>query len=87
MSYFVYIIYSQSLDRYYIGYTSDAIETRLRKHNANHKGFTGKDADWIIKYTETYFSKHDAMKRESQIKSWKSRIKIEQLIRRHGSIE
>ena len=87
MSYAVYIIYSQSLDRYYVGYTGDSIEIRLKKHNANHKGFTGKKADWILKYTEVYFSKHDALKREKQIKSWKSRMKIEQLIGSHSSTE
>ncbi|WP_255897895.1 GIY-YIG nuclease family protein, partial [Paradesertivirga mongoliensis] len=37
----VYIQYSQSLDKYYVGCTSDVSE-RLKKHNTNHSGFTGK---------------------------------------------
>ncbi|MES1214947.1 MAG: GIY-YIG nuclease family protein [Bacteroidota bacterium] len=76
----VYIIYSASLDRFYIGYTGDEINSRLNKHNANHKGFTGTRADWVLKYTEMYESKSEAMKRERLIKSWKSRQKILQLI-------
>ena len=81
MFYIVYIIYSSLRDKYYIGYSGDAIESRLKKHNANHKGFTGKHADWVLKYSEIYCSKEEAMKRERQLKSWKSRIKIEQLIK------
>ena len=75
-----YILYSAKLDKYYVGYTNDDIQERLRKHNTNHKGFTGGCGDWIIKYTEFYENKADAILREKQVKSWKSRKKIEQLI-------
>ncbi|WP_435254320.1 GIY-YIG nuclease family protein [Tenacibaculum sp. A30] len=34
MSYFVYILYSKTLDKYYIGSTND-VENRLRKHLSN----------------------------------------------------
>jgi putative endonuclease len=76
----VYIIYSEIRDRYYIGYTSDELSERLRKHNTNHKGFTGRIGDWIIKYFETYELKEFATHREKEIKSWKSRKRIEILI-------
>ena len=79
--YTVYIIYSANLDRYYIGFTSDLMDTRLRKHLANHKEFTGKHADWTVVYTEEYNSKKVAIQRERQIKSWKSRFQIEKLVR------
>ncbi|MDN3707611.1 hypothetical protein QW060_10745 [Myroides ceti] len=36
--------------------------------------------DWQIVYTEHYSTKELAHKRELQIKSWKSRIKIQELI-------
>ena len=54
---------------------------RLKKHLTNHKGFTGKQADWTVVYTEKYINKKDAMNRERQIKKWKSRFMIEKLIR------
>ncbi|MFD2162079.1 GIY-YIG nuclease family protein [Paradesertivirga mongoliensis] len=44
----VYILYSQSLDKYYVGCTSDVSE-RLKKHNTNHSGFTGKLLDWEVR--------------------------------------
>ena len=80
MKYFVYILYSLSLDRYYAGSTEN-VEDRLKKHLASHKGFTGKAKDWQVKLIEEFNSKTDALKRERQLKRWKSRASIEQLIK------
>ncbi len=78
--YTVYILFSQTLNKYYVGFTGDTMESRLRKHNSNHKGFTGHNPDWVIGYQEHFVSKNDAAKRERVIKGWKSRIMIEKLI-------
>ena len=80
MAFRVYILYSSSRNTYYVGNTSDELSERLRKHNSNHKGFTGKTGDWSIVYTEELQTKELAYKREREIKSWKSRRRIEQLI-------
>ena len=80
MEYTVYILYSLILDKFYIGCTGDLIDERLRRHNSNHKGFTGGKGDWIVRYTETYIDKLSAMKREREIKSKKSRKYIESLL-------
>ncbi len=50
------------------------------RHNQKSKGFTGNTNDWKVVYTKNYQTKELAHKRELQIKSWKSRIKIEELI-------
>ena len=78
--YTVYILYSTIRDRFYIGFTGDEMQERLRRHHSNHKGFTGKIADWKIVYTESFPQKNEAMKRELEIKAWKSRKRIELLI-------
>ena len=80
MQYTVYIIYSSTADRFYVGFTGDEIEERLRKHNSNHKGFTGKFNDWQVVYTEIFTTKQEAMVREKEMKAWKSRSKIQTLI-------
>ncbi|WP_264532451.1 GIY-YIG nuclease family protein [Flavobacterium sp. N502540] len=67
-----------------MGFTSDLSE-RLIRHNQKSKGFTGSVNDWRVVYTENYKSKEEAHKRELQIKSWKSRIKIQELIQDRGS--
>ena len=82
MCYCVYILYSSTLDRYYVGYTGDALAERIRRHCSNHKGFTGKSPDWELKYHEVFMDKARAMAREKEIKGWKSRKMIERLIER-----
>lgn len=76
-----YILYSEKLDRYYIGSTGDDINERLRRHNSNHKGFTGRASDWIIMYTENFETKALAGQRERDVKKWKSRKLVEKLIK------
>ncbi|MEW4922622.1 GIY-YIG nuclease family protein [Algibacter sp. 2305UL17-15] len=84
MGHYTYILHSKEIDRYYVGFTSDALKERLRKHNTNHKGYTGKANDWVVVYFETYNSKKEAYAREREIKSKKSRDYIERLISSAG---
>ncbi len=74
------MFYTYTKSKYYNGYTGDELNERLRKHNSNHKGFTGGIGDWEIMYSEQYQIKSEAIKRENQIKKWKSRKLIEKLI-------
>jgi putative endonuclease len=83
-SHIVYIIYSIIKDRYYVGSTSDLIEDRIRRHNSNHAGYTGTANDWQLSYFEKFDDKASALKRERQIKKWKSRKMIEKLISSAG---
>ena len=79
--YKTYILFSTVKNRFYVGFTGDSLDERIRKHNSNHKGFTGKTGDWELKYAESFQTKEQALQREKEIKSWKSRLKIEKLIR------
>ncbi len=79
MPYYFYIIYSNNINGYYFGHTSN-LEERIRKHNANHKGYTGKTNDWELVYSESYPTKSKAYARERQVKKWKNRKRIEQLM-------
>ncbi len=80
-----YILYSKTLDSYYIGFSSTSVEERLKKHLALHKGHTAKAKDWEIVYTEMFPTKDGAMKREKQLKDWKSKIRIAELIKRSST--
>ncbi len=64
----VYILHSSTLNKYYVGYTSLSVEERLRRHNSNHKGFTGKANDWVVKWSEYHPDKASALLKEKQIK-------------------
>ena len=79
MAYF-YILHSSTLDKYYIGATSDVLEERLRRHLTAHNGFTSKAKDWKLVYSEHYDDIKEALKRERQVKGWKSKSMINKLI-------
>ena len=82
MAFYVYILHSSFLNKYYIGHTSN-IEKRLRSHLFNHSGFTSKAKDWKVVYSEEFPSKTEAQAKELQIKNWKSRVMIEKLIHKN----
>ena len=76
----VYVLYSESFRKIYIGYTSN-LEERIRSHNeSGTKGWTIKFRPWKIIHTEAFDNKSDAMKREQQLKTAKGRERIWQLI-------
>jgi putative endonuclease len=77
--YYCYILFSHRLDKYYIGSTGD-LSGRLRRHNSAHKGFTGSGKPWKLVYSESFSEKSLALKREMELKSWKNRKKLEELI-------
>jgi len=82
--YLYYILFSASLNKFYIGRTSTTPDDRLKKHRSKHARFTSKADDWIIVYTESFQTINEAQKRELQLKKWKSHTKIQQLIKRNS---
>jgi putative endonuclease len=79
MNYFLYILYSSSLDKYYIG-TTNNIERRIYEHNLGRGKYTSKGIPWEIKFTRFFNSKDDAVKEERRLKKCKSRKYIESYI-------
>ena len=79
MQYHVYILYSLTLDRYYIGMSSDP-HGRLWRHNISRQGYTSKGQPWELVYSEVFETKPEAMSRERQLKGWKNRDRILTLI-------
>ena len=77
MSFYCYILFSVSKNKYYVGFTAGNLEDRIKKHNSNHKGFTGKTGDWMLVYFEKFNDKVDAINREKYIKKQKSKKFIE----------
>nr|WP_299386478.1 GIY-YIG nuclease family protein [Allomuricauda sp.] len=80
MEYFVYIIYSGKLDRYYIGHSQNVRE-RLERHNGGRSKYTKMVKDWEVKWQQVFTTRAEAMAREREIKGKKSRGYIEYLIR------
>jgi putative endonuclease len=76
---FMYILYSQKLDKYYIGACIN-LQRRLYEHNIGHSKFTKTGIPWVEKYKEDFIDLPSAKKRELEIKRMKSRLYIEKLI-------
>ena len=76
-----YILFSQRLNKYYVGSTGD-LDGRLQRHNTSNRGFTSTGKPWKIVFSEEFDDKTSAMNREFQIKRWKSRKAIEELVDR-----
>lgn len=64
---------------YYYGSTTD-IQKRLKYHNFGRVKSTKNKIPVIIIYQEEFTSYRKANQREFQIKSWKSRDRVERLI-------
>ena len=78
--YTTYVLYSEKYDKIYIGFTSD-LEGRLLSHNKlSTKGWTVRFRPWRLLYKEEYESKSDAMRRERELKSYRGRQFIRQLL-------
>ena len=78
MSYFTYVLKSMKNGKFYIGYTSD-LNQRIKLHNLGKNIATKKDKPWNLFYVEELADETDAIRREHQIKSWKSRKMMERL--------
>ena len=79
MSFYVYILYSSGHDQYYVGHSKD-LEDRIFRHTNSGSKSTKKANDWVIRYTEKFESRQEAMHREREIKNKKSKKYIEWLI-------
>ena len=82
--YYVYILYSESGDRYYKGMSQNP-ERRLEFHNTKERGYTSRYRPWKLVYTKGFQSKTDALAAERKVKGWRNRVMIERLIA--GDIE
>ena len=80
-NYTVYVLYSPSLDRMYIGQT-DFLIRRLNQHKAGLSKYTKRASDWILIYTEECCSRSEVRKRESQLKSHQGRNYLRALIKK-----
>jgi putative endonuclease len=81
MVYSCYIIHSKSINRYYVGYTSD-IEERIKLHNTGSFGYssyTYKASDWDLFLLIPCDTIEQAVFMELKIKRMKSRKYIENL--------
>jgi putative endonuclease len=78
--YTAYVLQSSKNNKYYIGST-DNIDKRVIKHNKGYSRYTKGKGPFNLVYKENFQTRSEAKKREYHLKSLKSRIAIENLIK------
>ncbi len=81
--YFVYILYSEKLNKYYKGYTNN-VEERLKRHNRGYEIFTSRGVPWTLKLVLEKLTEREAIQLENKLKNL-NRKRLEEFIIRHGS--
>jgi len=81
--FFVYVIYSESSDKFYIG-SCNILAKRILQHNTGRNISTKHGIPWEVKYFKVFSTREEALKREMEIKKKKSRKYIEWLISSAG---
>ena len=84
MVHFVYILYSDSVDKYYIGSCGN-VDVRLSRHNAGATISTKSGRPWKVVYREEFNSKTEAIKYEYYLKRMKSRVFIEKILNKNNA--
>ena len=77
--YFLCILESTVIDRMYIGTTAD-LEDRIARHNGGRSHSTKYGRPWRLVYTECFPSRSEAVRRERQLKGWKSKERLRRLV-------
>ena len=77
----VYILYSKKIDKYYVGACTD-LDRRFYEHNLGRSKFTSTGIPWELVYSEEWEDLVLAKQRELKIKKMKSRVYIQEIIRK-----
>jgi putative endonuclease len=80
--FYCYIIYSETHNKYYKGFTENP-DKRLQQHNNGESRFTKNFIPWKLVFIQSFENKADALKREKVLKKY-SHAQILQLI--HSSL-
>ncbi|MCE2786595.1 MAG: GIY-YIG nuclease family protein [Bacteroidota bacterium] len=83
MKYWVYIIYSHSTDKRYIGQTADLTE-RIRKHNSGKNQSTKTAVPWVLFASLAVQSRTEALSMERKLKNLKSRARQNDFCLKNG---
>ena len=79
-AYFVYILYSSSIDKYYTGFTED-YEKRFAFHNSEkNRIWTKRGRPWELKKVFRFDTKREALQAEKFIKQQRNRAYMERFI-------
>ncbi|MDY0082296.1 MAG: GIY-YIG nuclease family protein [Ignavibacteriaceae bacterium] len=78
--FYTYVLYSQKLNKRYIGSTSD-IDKRINEHNNGKSKFTKSGIPWKLIYKETFLTNSETRVRENFLKSGVGRKFLDDILK------
>ena len=78
--YYVYVLYSKTLKKRYVGMCAD-LRKRVAEHNHGESIFTKGGKPWNLIYYQAFINKKDARKEELFLKSGKGRQRLDICLR------
>ena len=83
MSACVYILWSEHIQRYYIGVTEN-LERRVREHNQGSSKYTKRGVSWELVWSTQKANKSEAVILERKLKNLKSGKRIAEFIQKYS---
>lgn len=77
--FYIYILYSEKFDPYYIGQTND-LDKRVERHNKGYVKSTKAYKPWNLVYSEVFETRLESVQREITLKKLKSKQAIQELV-------
>ncbi|MEK7064962.1 MAG: GIY-YIG nuclease family protein [Patescibacteria group bacterium] len=81
---YVYILYSQKLNKFYVGRTDD-LKRRLGEHNSGSTPFTASGTPWKLVFYEAFMCGGDAVQEELFLKTGQGRERRNYLLKEFNS--
>jgi len=70
VSHFAYVLWSESLRKFYIGSTED-LDKRLRQHNEGLEKWSRRGVPWTLKFSKSFPNRSEARQFENKLKKQK----------------
>ena len=66
--FYVYVLYSEKFDKYYIGHTNN-LDARIIRHNNGREEYTKKYVPWMLKLSIRKNTRAEAVQLEKKLKN------------------
>ena len=83
MKYYVYILFSLKIQKFYIGQTN-GIDQRIKRHNSGLEDYTSKGVPWELVWSTPKDSRSEAMILERKLKNLKQ-LRLLKFIKKYDS--
>ncbi|OFX89545.1 MAG: hypothetical protein A2W99_14565 [Bacteroidetes bacterium GWF2_33_16] len=80
--FYVYILFSEKLSKFYIGQTNN-LEERLKRHNSGYEIFTSKGTPWKLLWKADKATRTEAMDLEKKLKNL-SQKRLQQFMQKYN---